>query len=87
MARLRPAFDKGVKGSFACPPQESAFEVCNLQNQSLCKCGLQRVARQLKLGRLLGISAAFADVPNRRTCAGPRGCPSLTGMPPDPENR
>jgi hypothetical protein len=28
---LRPAFDKGIKGSFSSLPQESAFEVYNLQ--------------------------------------------------------
>jgi len=28
---LRPAFTKGIKGGFTSPPQESAFEVHNLQ--------------------------------------------------------
>jgi hypothetical protein len=28
---LRPALDKGIKGGFPSPPQESAFEVYNLQ--------------------------------------------------------
>lgn len=28
---LRPAFEKGIAGSFASSPQESAFEVHNLQ--------------------------------------------------------
>ena len=28
---LRPAFEKGIGGSFTSPPQESAFEVYNLQ--------------------------------------------------------
>ena len=28
---LRPTFAKGIKGSFTGPPQESAFEVHNLQ--------------------------------------------------------
>ncbi len=28
---LRPAFAKGIKGGFTSPPQESAFEVHNLQ--------------------------------------------------------
>ena len=28
---LRPAFEKGIKGGFTSPPQESAFEVYNLQ--------------------------------------------------------
>jgi hypothetical protein len=28
---LRPAFEKGIAGGFTSPPQESAFEVYNLQ--------------------------------------------------------
>jgi hypothetical protein len=31
---LRPAFQKGIKGGFASAPQESAFEVHNLQMQA-----------------------------------------------------
>jgi len=30
-AILRPAFEKGIVGSFTSPPQESAFEIYNLQ--------------------------------------------------------